>query len=118
MRQMGKLTAVAAAAMLAVSACGDENESAATAVPPEPAAPDDSAITELDARVGQLEARLDELDGRLGDVEPGALQSRLSEAEGQIQLLSEAVEGLQAPMNLGGSTPTASDEAEDAETTD
>jgi hypothetical protein len=126
-----RIAALAIAATLAVAACDDGDGAAVTpasdlVTPASDLTPsaDASALAELSARVDELEtklgddaqarlgdaeARLDDAESRLGDVDPIDLQSRLSELEDEIRLLSVAVEQLQAPTNLGGQSPDATD---------
>ena len=128
MRPMTKVGMLAAAAML-IAACSSDPEPAATtaaltapadlstpiaAESGSPAASAGPSLDRLSSRMDQAEARIAGLEARLGEVEPSDLQSRLSEAEDQIRLLSEAVEELQAPTNLMGPTASPEESAEPA----
>ncbi len=137
MSPITRMAALAIAASLAVAACEGGDEVPVTAVPDVAPSADASAMAELSARVdeleaqlddvearvgdaaqakpgdtealGDLEAQLDDVEARLGDVDPINLRSRLSELEEEVELLSAAFEDFQAPTNLGGSSPDATE---------
>jgi uncharacterized protein involved in exopolysaccharide biosynthesis len=137
MSPITRMAALAIAASLAVAACEGGDEVPVTAVPDVAPSADASAMAELSARVdeleaqldevearlgdaaeaqpgdaealGDLEAKLDDVEARLGDVDPVNLRSRLSELEQEVDLLSAAFEDFQAPTNLGGSSPDATE---------
>ena len=137
MSPITRMAALAIAASLAVAACEGGDEVPVTAVPDVVPSADVSAVAELSARVdelesqledvearlgdaaeaqpgegealGDLEAQLEDVVARLGDVDPINLRSRLSELEQEVELLSAAFEESQAPTNLSGSSPDATD---------
>jgi DNA repair ATPase RecN len=137
MSPITRMAALAIAASLAMAACEGDDEVLVTAVPDVAPSADASAVAGLSARVdeleaqldevearlgdaaeaqpgdaealGDLEAKLDDVEARLGDVDPVNLRSRLSELEQEVDLLSAAFEDFQAPTNLGGSSPDATE---------
>lgn len=113
MRPSTKIAALAAAAVLALAACDNGEEPAATpaaeaqtdvSASEEPEARVDELQAELDMRADELQTELDEIGDRLGDVDPGNLRERVREAEAEIERLSEAVAALQDPTSLGSTT--------------
>lgn len=139
MSPINRIAALAIAATLGLAACDGGDEAAATPVSDLTPSAEASALADLSARVDQLEAqlgddpevrlaedvearladveapladaeaRLGEVEARLGDVDPINLRSRLSELEEEVQLLSQGFEEIQAPTNLGGASPEATD---------
>ena len=124
MRPIIRIAALAAVAALAVAACNGGDDAAGTPGPGSSLSAEASGMAELSARLDQLElqlgddagsavgddaatrlddvgTRLDDLEARLADVDPADLQTRISELEEQVQLVSLAVEELGAPANLG-----------------
>lgn len=92
-----KVAALAAAAVLTLAACSSESEPDAT----------EATGAAIDEQVGQVQAQVEELGARLDDVDIADLESRLSELESRVDLLVVAIEELQDPSGIRGSTSDA-----------
>ncbi len=110
MRFMSKAVPLVAATALAIAACDGGGDASPTPVPVT------SVSTDANPRLDQVEAQLLAIEARLGDVDPADLESRMTQAETEIQRLTTAIEAFQSPVDLGGATapPDSTDPGQDS----